>query len=932
MQSRPQSAPDGHEAPSCGADYGLMKRTSELRNAVEAGDAALAAEVIDCLNLQKSAGFTIQDVSGNGLLQISALQNKPRMVSNLPPKLWRKTKNLATDCNTQTNVLLDKGFGINDIDSNHGTALQAAIYMDHLDVIDVLLSPGRSVKADVNTAGGYYGCALQVAAFKGSASLIQRLLDLGADVNTCGGKYSSVLQAAARTGLPSILKLILGAKPQTRGIDVNCEGGVYGTALQAAAKGDYTGQTRYLRRLSRGRVLKQPTTVPRTTSKEKPDYLEVANVLIANGAIVKCDGGRLGSPIGAAASSGKFNMLSLLVKYDKTPPDKRRQPYSCALINAITQTFVEDRLPLVKLLVKEGADVNFETGSGLHNRPLTAAAAMNSVAVIEYLLKKVPGMRATINTESGIYGSALRAALSAEAQRAALYLIEQGAEINTTKDEVYGNVLHLAVFSKMDEVVELLLREYDVPVNLRDDAGQSALHIAAYRGYKGTVSTLLQYGADPDLKDAWGDTPRKIVEDVIERESHPGPSLEDLRKIKQQLLEASARQNKRKPDDLVHGPPTTKKAQASQPEQGTAKPVFSSPIWNPGLGFKATIVDFLQKDGDEYLSIKSLSMDDLLYRKNAVAELMLLKDPGYERNLRWYHIPSNNMTWDEMLMKILWAEKHPKTTCKSFWGTDPYFVSPDLAPHARFITPQCERLIPDTFEGSEPPPEITQSAQNTMFLAMPYLHWESYRSAEAVSDLLDEIKEESLKTRILRGGKTWRTHEANPKPLLAHSKPLNSAIAPENSTVRITNDKIPDADDVLLEKYLFKRWPIHLRRTLDQYYYSYLADTRARDGDQVVMRVRNEELYRNELAINGRYHVHTHGPETVEKQTKNGNYLRKIIHKRFNTNKEVPPEGLRAKKPPKDKNSPIVMVDQLWLWVLDRGGLLSALLFRARQD
>jgi len=62
-----------------------MKRTSELRYAVEAGDAPLAGRVIDCLKPQKPDGFSIQDVSGNGLLQISALQNKPEMVSDISP-------------------------------------------------------------------------------------------------------------------------------------------------------------------------------------------------------------------------------------------------------------------------------------------------------------------------------------------------------------------------------------------------------------------------------------------------------------------------------------------------------------------------------------------------------------------------------------------------------------------------------------------------------------------------------------------------------------------------------------------------------------------------------------------------------------------------------------------------------------------------------
>ena len=63
-----------------------MKRTSELRNAVETGDAEFAEEVIDCLSLDKSDGFSIQDVSGNGLLQISAIQNKPEMVSGSLPR------------------------------------------------------------------------------------------------------------------------------------------------------------------------------------------------------------------------------------------------------------------------------------------------------------------------------------------------------------------------------------------------------------------------------------------------------------------------------------------------------------------------------------------------------------------------------------------------------------------------------------------------------------------------------------------------------------------------------------------------------------------------------------------------------------------------------------------------------------------------------
>jgi hypothetical protein len=851
--------------------------------------------------------------------------------------------------------------------------------MDYAAIINILLDDRRTPKANVNAAGGFYGCALQVAAFKGSELLVGRLLELGAKVATCGGKYGSVLQAATRTGLKSIVDLILAQVPKEDQKDfVNRVGGVYGTALQAVAKGPYTDQSKKLRCLSRGRVLKQPINIPRKASTVEPDYLQVAQTLLDKEAVVMYDCGRLRSPIGAAASSGNLQMLDLLLKHienttknpalqltpDQQKPIKEQQKraYSYALINAIKQNaFKENRLSLVKSLVKAGADVDFETGGGLDNRPLTAAAAMGATTVIEHLLEKSPDRIVTINADSGIYGTALRAALSAEKENAALYLIDHGAAqylidqekgVNIAKDEIYGNILHLAVFSKMSEVVKRLLGEkYHMSVNLRDEVGQTALHIAAYRGFRNIVSILLENGADPDLEDAWGDTPWKIAEDVTERESHPGPSLEDLRDISHQLLVASAAKSKKhKADDLVHGPPIWKDPKVGLPKKGTAKRVFASPTWNPGLGFTATISDFLQKGGDEYVSIKSLLIDDLLYRKGAVDELMKLKDSTdseYTKNLRWYHIPSNNMTWAHMLMKRLWAERHPKIACKSFWGTDPYFVSPDLAPHARFVTPQCERLIPDAFEGLEPlynsrtssglkesnkydtssengrspgdgiplteirsleATELQKTSkttknveigQNTLFLAMPYLHWESYRSSEAVSWVLKNIKDESMQNLILRGSKSWRTYEAEPKAL-TRSTLLDSAKQKGDATIAIQNGRKDNPDDLLMKKYLFKRLPVHLRRTLDQYYYSYLADTRVRDRDQVITKVRNRELY------NHKHRAHTNDEKTSKS-------------KRFGGQKEDPPENFKNKTAPLDNNSPLVVVDQLWLWVLDRG-------------
>ena len=214
-----------------------------------------------------SVGFTTQDGSGNGLLQIAALQGHLEILGDL----------------------LMRGFNINAVDRNHGTALQAAIYMGQVDVWRRLLdwSPETESfvlrdKIDINTQGGYFGCALQVAAYKAEDVLVQELVQRGADVNTTGGKYGCSLQAAVRTGRMAVVVHILP------GAVVNLKVGKYDTALQAVARGARR-QRVPLPEISRGVPLKLPARDRlgiRVDHKEANDvnYIEVANALFWKGA------------------------------------------------------------------------------------------------------------------------------------------------------------------------------------------------------------------------------------------------------------------------------------------------------------------------------------------------------------------------------------------------------------------------------------------------------------------------------------------------------------------------------------------------------------------------------------------------------------------------------------------------------------------------
>jgi RNA binding exosome subunit len=83
---------------------------------------------------------------------------------------------------------------------------------------------------------GFFGNALKTAAWMGDHRMAALMIDLGADVNTQGGYYGNALQVASWraswTGNDDILELLFRADA-----NVNAEGGYFGNALQAAAWG-----------------------------------------------------------------------------------------------------------------------------------------------------------------------------------------------------------------------------------------------------------------------------------------------------------------------------------------------------------------------------------------------------------------------------------------------------------------------------------------------------------------------------------------------------------------------------------------------------------------------------------------------------------------------------------------------------------------------
>ncbi|KAG4431028.1 hypothetical protein IFR05_013486 [Cadophora sp. M221] len=154
-------------------------------------------------------------------------------------------------------------------------------------------------------------------------------------------------------------------------------------------------------------------------------------------------------------------------------------------------------------------------------------------------------------------------------------------------------------------------------------------------------------------------------------------------------------------------------------------------------------------------------------------------------SVHWIHLPANNMSWVETLMKTLYSDSseigdgpnsYDKTIMNSqYWAGRQNNSSNDRVGH-----------------------------NNDMVFFMPYLHWE---------------------TDIAR----LQTHH-----IAQHTD--RQAMLSSSFTDEELSEMPCNVDEKLLRKYLNSPSPLHVRRTLDQAYYYTLRNTRKRDRDQVVMR------------------------------------------------------------------------------------------------
>ncbi|KAF7989329.1 hypothetical protein HCN44_008003 [Aphidius gifuensis] len=96
-----------------------------------------------------------------------------------------------------------------------------------------------------------------------------------------------------------------------------------------------------------------------------------------------------------------------------------------------------------------------------------------------------------------------------------LLLLHDGCNINIVDNSGF-NLLHFAAYYCHDVCLKTILcYDKNININSQNNAGDTALHIASKLGYKAIVNTLVECGADRDIKNKRGQTPLTIAHNKI---------------------------------------------------------------------------------------------------------------------------------------------------------------------------------------------------------------------------------------------------------------------------------------------------------------------------------------------------------------------------------------------------------------------------------
>jgi len=203
-------------------------------------------------------------------------------------------------------------------------------------------------------------------------------------------------------------------------------------------------------------------------------------------------------------------------------------------------------LESIENLIDCGASLYLTLDDGRHFNALCCASFFDNKDVLELILKKGGGIHLNkkgIPFRSNDELPPLHIAIQGNHVNLLETLIKNGAFLEHTHGEKKLTVLQISAHKKWDEITKILIKSGADLNTIDKEDGNSSLHFAAIFNHYKPLSTLLEFGANPDLLNKKGHTPlmEAIIADNIAivkalLESGANPNIKDSRSHKQTAL------------------------------------------------------------------------------------------------------------------------------------------------------------------------------------------------------------------------------------------------------------------------------------------------------------------------------------------------------------------------------------------------------------
>lgn len=276
------------------------------------------------------------------------------------------------------------------------------------------------------------------------------------------------------------------------------------------------------------------------------------------------------------------------------------------------------------------------------------------------------------------------------------------------------------------------------------------------------------------------------------------------------------------------------------------------------------------------------------------------KPTSKTRKYVWVHVPFNNPVWVRKVFETI-ALKERQDYSEIFsaehWSSR-HERGRHAQHHACFLKPACgyvplKAKQPSTLPGQPAPSarglqraESSFTRASCLYLYFPFLHFDSYKMLVKRRD--------TIKRRTGQG----------------RARPVPSDVAKETSLeLRV------------IWEYLGHDPPYNCRRTLDQYRYPSLHDTRARDDDQMLYKMTKERV-----SVNGKVPFVSSAPVLRGGDRASTYYEQGYAlgyedddedQEHADSESETNEDELDARPEDDVLDGKVLMVDQLWLWAAD---------------